>query len=152
MHTSANEAIFGSDNVSSPVWRQAIFFTKYCFIINSTTGNNLHWRLNQNSIFTPEKRILKLWSGKCWPFCFELNVLIGLSNESHYVIQLLINHAIRASIADYHQAESVCTIHVDNKYHIKRASTDICTWKCCYIYIYMWINSSHWEPVYYKHK
>ena len=43
-------------------------------IVNYTLGNKLLWNFNRNPYCHSRNR-LKMPSGKCWPFCFGLNVL-----------------------------------------------------------------------------
>ena len=75
-----NWTIIGSDNGLSPGRRQAIIETNAGILLIGPLGANTSEILIAIEIFSFKNMCLKMSSGKCWPFCFGLNVL-KYSNE-----------------------------------------------------------------------
>ena len=71
-----SDAIIGSDYGLSPVWRQAIIRTSSGILFIWPIGTNLNEPLSEIHTFSFKKMYLKMLSGKWWPFCLGLNVLI----------------------------------------------------------------------------
>ena len=69
-----NEAIIGSDNVMSPVWRQATIWTNAGILLISH-GKQISMKFSSkyNNVFF-EKMRLKMSSGKWRPFCLGLSM------------------------------------------------------------------------------
>ena len=63
--------IIGSDNGLSPGQDQAIIWTSAGILSIGTLGTNF----SEIHTFSFKKMYLKMWSGKCWPFCLSLSVL-----------------------------------------------------------------------------
>ena len=66
----------GSDNGSSPGWRQAIIWTNAGILLIKPLGTNFSEILIEIHTFSFKKIHLKMSSGKWRPFCLGLNVLI----------------------------------------------------------------------------
>ena len=69
--------IIGTDNGLSPGWRQAIFWTNVGILLIGPLGTNFSEILIEIYIFSFKKMLLKMSSGKWWPSCLGLNVLIS---------------------------------------------------------------------------
>ena len=74
IYASVVEAIIGSDNGLSPIWRHAIISTNVGIFVNWNLGTNLIEILIEIQTFSFKKMHLKT-SGKWLPFCLGLNVL-----------------------------------------------------------------------------
>ena len=68
--------IIGSDNGLSPGRRQAIIWTNAVILLIRTLRTNLNEILSEIHTFSFKKMYLKMSSGKRWPFCLGLKVLI----------------------------------------------------------------------------
>ena len=73
-----NLTIIGSDNGLSPGRRQAITWTNVGILLIGPLGTNFSEMLIEIHSFSFKKIYLKMSSGKWWPFCLGLNVLMGL--------------------------------------------------------------------------
>ena len=73
-----NLTIIGSDNGLSPGRRQAIIWTNAGIVLIGPLGTQISLILMEILTFSFKKMHLKLWSGKCWPFCLGLNELSAL--------------------------------------------------------------------------
>ena len=82
--------IIGSDNGLSPIRRQAIIWTNAGILLIQTFGTNFSEILIQIHICSNKKMHLKMSSGKCWPFCLGLNVLIDKILCKWYILICLI--------------------------------------------------------------
>ena len=69
----------GSDNALSPGRRQAIIWTNVGILLIEPLGTNSNEMLIEIQTFSFIKIHLKMSSGKWWPFCLGLNVLINSS-------------------------------------------------------------------------
>ena len=69
-------AIIGSDNGLSPGRHQANIWTNTGILLIGPLGTNFNEILNEIYSFSFKKMHLKMSSGKWWPFCLSLNVLI----------------------------------------------------------------------------
>ena len=67
--------IIGSDNGLSPGWRPAIIWANGGILLTGPLGTNFIEILIAIETFSFEKMHLKILSGKCRPFCLDLNVL-----------------------------------------------------------------------------
>ena len=85
-----NLTVIGSYNGLSPVWRQAIIWTNDGILLIGPSGTKFSEDLIKIHIFSLKKMHLKMSSGKWWPFCLGLNVLIFslLTQDSHYDIMI----------------------------------------------------------------
>ena len=72
----SNLTIIGSNNGLLPGWRQAIIWTNAVILLIRTLGTHFSEILSEIHTFSFKKMHLKMWSGKWWPFCLGLNVLI----------------------------------------------------------------------------
>ena len=68
--------IIGSDNGLSPCRRQAIIRTNAGILLIGTLGTRYSEILSEIHTFSCKKMHLKMSSGRWWPFCLGLNVLI----------------------------------------------------------------------------
>ena len=68
----------GSDNGLSPGRRQAIIWTNAGILFIGPLGTNFSEILIEIHTFSFKKMHLKMSSGKWWPFCLGLNVLIAI--------------------------------------------------------------------------
>ena len=73
----SNLTIIGSDNGLLPGRRQAIICTNAGILLIWTLGTNFSETLSEINTFSFKKMYLKMSSGKWWPFCLSLNVLIS---------------------------------------------------------------------------
>ena len=71
-----NLTIIGSDNGLSPARRQAIIWTNAGLLLIGPLGTNFSENLIKINTFPFKKMHLKMSSGKWWPFCLGLNVLM----------------------------------------------------------------------------
>ena len=71
-----NLTVIGSDNSLSPGWRQAIIWTNDRILFIGPSGTNFSEVFIEIHAFSLKKMHLKMSSGKWWPFCPGLNVLI----------------------------------------------------------------------------
>ena len=69
--------IIGSYNGLSPGRRQAIILTNAGILLIGPLGTNFIEILIEINIFSLKKMHLKMSSGKLYPFCFSLNVLMN---------------------------------------------------------------------------
>ena len=67
--------IIGSHNGLSPIWRPAIIWTNAGILLIWTLGTNFSEIVIQIYTFSNKKMHLKMSSGKCRPFCLDLNEL-----------------------------------------------------------------------------
>ena len=72
-----NLTIIGSDNGLSPGRRQAITWTNVEILLIGPLGTNFSEMLIEIHTFSFKKIQLKMLSGKWWPFCLSLNVLMA---------------------------------------------------------------------------
>ena len=79
-----NLVIIGSDNALSPGRRQAITWTNIGILLIGPPGTNFSEIVIKIHAFSFKKIHLKMLSGKWWPFCLGLNVLI--SNENCWAL------------------------------------------------------------------
>ena len=73
-----NLTIIGSDNGLSPGRRQAITWTNVGILLIGPLRTNFSEMLIEIHTFPFKKIHLKMSSGKWWPFCLGLNVLIAI--------------------------------------------------------------------------
>ena len=82
--------IIGSDNGLSPIRRQAISCTNAGILLIRTLGTNFSEILIQIHTFSNKKMHLKMSSGKCRPFCLDLNELriksIGACGSGLFIV------------------------------------------------------------------
>ena len=74
--------IIGSDNGLPPGRSQAISCTNAGILLIRTLGTNFSEILSEIHIFLFKKMYLHMSSGKCRPFCLDLNVLHALENRA----------------------------------------------------------------------
>ena len=74
----SNPTIIGSDNGLSPCWLQAVIWTNAGVIFIGPLGTNFSEILIEIHTFSFKKMHLEMLSGKCQPFCLNLNVLTPL--------------------------------------------------------------------------
>ena len=75
-YASGNSAIIGSDNSLLPVRHQANIEANARLMQIGTLGTNFSETLVDIKTFSFKKIYLKMSSGKWWPFCLGLNVLM----------------------------------------------------------------------------
>ena len=85
-----NVTVIGLDNGFSPGLRQAIIQTNDVILFIGPSGTKFSEVLIKIHIFSLKKMHLKMSSGKWWPLCLGLNVLIVslLTQDSHYDIMI----------------------------------------------------------------
>ena len=71
--------IIVSDYGLSPGWHQAIIWTNAWILLIGPLGTNFSEILIEIHTFSFKKVHFKMSSGKCWPFCLGLNVLLKCS-------------------------------------------------------------------------
>ena len=75
-----SRTISGLDNGLAPGRHQAITWTNAGILLIGPLGTKLNEILIKIHTFSFKKMHLKMSSGKCWPFCFGLNVLTCIGN------------------------------------------------------------------------
>ena len=75
--------IIGSDNGSSPDWRQPIIWTNAEILLIGPLATNFSENLIEIIAFSFMKMRLKVLSAKWWPFCLGLNVLNSLMPDQN---------------------------------------------------------------------
>ena len=70
-----NPTIIGSDHDLSPGRRQAIIWTNAGILLIRPVGTKFSEIFIEIYTFSFKKILLKVWYGKCWPFCLCLNEL-----------------------------------------------------------------------------
>ena len=78
----------GSDNGLSPGRRQAIIWTNDGIMLIGPLGTNFSENLIESYALSFRKMHLKISSGKWWPFCLGLNVLIAWEMSCHRLSKL----------------------------------------------------------------
>ena len=105
--------ITGSDNGLSPGRHQAIIWTNAVILLIGPLGTNFSEILIGIYTFSFKKMPFKMLSGKWWPFCLGLNVLMKMSHcgrtefegNKHVIIQFCVCYI---PVCKQHDCECLC--------------------------------------------
>ena len=131
--------IIGSDNGLSPGRRQAIVWTNAGILLIRPLGTNISETSIKIHIFSFKKMHLKMSSGKWWPFCLGLNVLMSQFTDA-YLRHWEHKHAVYSSCHMVYQnfAHTIfCHHHIGDIY--------VHMYICICIYVFYIKHTKYWH-------